>query len=243
MRGLALRQLHGAACHDQGRRKATSAGELAVAAMAIEHSEWQRQAFIADSATRAAAGEWNCWVLSCVHIASDRSRLYVAHRVAKRLRVASGRKSPQDLPFGKPWATVSYDLRISPRRTRRPHSPAGLRAAAGGPVCGRRARKRAPGEPTRGLAAPKGVEGGGPCGRPRRGHPPRLLHRSARPWARFANGWTNRGRRRSPHSKPSSAPLMRRATHAPRNPGMNRTITVAPVRKTVRVNAARRARL
>ena len=60
MRGLALRQLHGAACHDQGGRKATSAGELAVAAMAIEHSEWQRQAFIADSATRAAAGEWNC---------------------------------------------------------------------------------------------------------------------------------------------------------------------------------------
>ena len=60
MRGLALRQTDGAARHDQARRKATSAGELAVAAMAIEHSEWQRQAFIADSATRAAAGEWNC---------------------------------------------------------------------------------------------------------------------------------------------------------------------------------------
>src|SRR4026208_2412549 len=51
---------------------------------------------------------------------------------------------------------------------------------AGPPAVGR-ARRRAPGGPPRGRETLKGVEGGGLCGRPSRGHPPRLLHRSSRP--------------------------------------------------------------
>jgi len=99
MRGLALRQLHDTACHDQGRREATSAGELAVAAMAIEHSKWQREAFIADSATRAAAGEWSCGARqgdACAQFAGD---------TTFKVRGASRRPAPctilefQELPL------------------------------------------------------------------------------------------------------------------------------------------------
>jgi hypothetical protein len=59
LRRLALRYPHGAACHDQGWRISAAARNLAVAAMTIEHSKRRRQAFVADGATRAAAGEWN----------------------------------------------------------------------------------------------------------------------------------------------------------------------------------------
>ena len=59
MCGLPLRYRDCAACHDQSWRKGAPARNLAVATMAIEHSKRQCPAFVADGATRAAAGEWD----------------------------------------------------------------------------------------------------------------------------------------------------------------------------------------
>src|SRR6266540_7036279 len=56
-----------------------------------------------------------------------------------------------------------------------------LRAARRAAACGRRARRRAAGKPTRRVAAPQGAEGRRPSGRPARRQPP---HLSARPGRR-----------------------------------------------------------
>src|SRR5262249_11498068 len=112
-----------------------------------------------------------------------------------------------------------------------PAGRAGVGGAQAGVKGGRRDRARPAGEPPRGVAASQSLEGGRLGGGPAGGHPPRLLHRPrrARRAAQVARPVLGRG----------TGGLCGRSRDQPREGQgqRNRTVTIAPVRKSIRVNA------
>src|SRR5262250_17096 len=129
--------------------------------------------------------------------------------------------------------TVSYDLRYCLGRPGRPDPARRVRAAALGPPFGQGDRAGNAGQPAGGVAASQGLEGGRPRGRSAGGKPPRLLRRSrrARRAARLARSVLGRGARGVPGG---SGTWCERAEGEIR---MTIAVRIAPVRKSLRVNA------
>src|SRR5262249_32674187 len=111
-------------------------------------------------------------------------------------------------------------------------APPRLRAAARGSPVGRRAGARAAGQPPGRLAASQGPEVRGARERPSRGDAPRLLHRprGARRAAPLARSVLGR--------RPALAQERRRSARpSVEEKAVNRTIQIAPVRRTIVVDA------
>src|SRR5262245_16066197 len=138
------------------------------------------------------------------------------------------------LTSSKHRLTVSNDLRFVIGGACRSHPPPGIRAAQVGAQGGRRHRARHAGEPSGGVAAPEGLEGGGSRGGPARGRAPRLLHRSAgtRRVARMARSVLGSGAGGVPGRSGNGGET------AKGERAMTATVTIAPVRKSIRVNAS-----
>src|SRR6185295_7073922 len=111
-----------------------------------------------------------------------------------------------------------------------PDAAAGVRAAARGCAAGRRYRRRAAGEPAGGLAAFEGAGGGG-AGAPRAPRHAAYLRdrsRGARRAQALARPFLGRSARRVPSRD-------RGRCETAREEAMSATITMAPVRKSIRV--------
>src|SRR5579863_5248974 len=131
----------------------------------------------------------------------------------------------------KYWLTVSHDLRKGTGVPQRSHAAAGVRAAALRSAGGGDTGARAAGQPAGSVAASAGAEGGRLGGRPRGGHAARLLHRPRGAWraAPLARPVLGRGARVIQKRGRAGAQRAREEEN------VNKTIGIAPVRKSVLV--------
>src|SRR5258708_4592036 len=131
------------------------------------------------------------------------------------------------MTYRKSW------LRKRTDRTRRSHPPLRVRAAALRPRFGGRARGSPAGEPPGRVPASQGAENGGLGDRQTGRRAPRLLHRSGGPRRTAALARPVLGRcSRGVQKRSGKAQESRRREEA-----VNRTISIAPVRKTIVVQA------